>query len=107
MPAINETSTVRTSSPLMKKNCTLYVVPTPPNLSKETGLVPRFEGPSLLDDKGVTLCQSGNFENLVDLKKRGSHSNLQITLVGRFSFNWFSSIGTEEQTKFPKKNLII
>lgn len=39
----------------MKKNCTLFVVPTPPNLSKETGLAPRFQGPSLLGDKGVTL----------------------------------------------------
>lgn len=81
-------------------------MPTPPNLPKETYLAPRFQGPSLLGDKGVTLCQSGNFENLVDLK-RGSHSNLQITLVARISFNWFSSIGTEKQTKFPKKNLII
>ena len=76
----------------MKKNCTLYVVPTPPNLSKETDLAPRFQHPSLLGDKGVTLCQAGNLENLVDLKKRRSHSNLQITLVERTSFNWFSSI---------------
>lgn len=76
----------------MKKNCTLYVVPTPPNLSKETDLAPRFQGPSLLGDKRVTLCQAGNLENLVDLKKRGSRSNLQITLVERISFNWFSNI---------------
>ena len=76
----------------MKKNCTLYVVPTPPNLSKETDLAPRFQGPSLLGDKRVTLCQAGNLENLVDLMKRGSRSNLQITLLERISFNWFSNI---------------
>ena len=76
----------------MKKNCTLYVAPTPPNLSKETDLAPRFQGPSLLGDKRVTLCQAGNLENLVDLMKRGSRSNLQITLLERISFNWFSNI---------------
>lgn len=105
MPTINETSIIRTSSPLIKKNCTLYVVPTPPNLSKETDLAPRFQGPSLLDDKGVTLCQARNFENLVDLKKRGSHSNLWITLVERISFNWFSSI-QKSKLNFLKRNYL-
>lgn len=45
----------------MTKNCTLHVESTPSNLSKETGLAPRFQGPSLPAGEGVTPWQAQNF----------------------------------------------